>query len=633
MRPWFLIVLVLLGAACPKRFDPSSEPAFPTKGNKSARDRFMAARAQFERDQYEQAGTEMESIRREFPDDPIAPYAALYEGMAQHRAAEYEKAAAALAPIAEDPRVDEGVRKRARFFLGLAESYLGRNAEAIALLTPFASEKLEDGEDKGELHAALAESTAASGDAAGALRWFDELWGEARPAERAWIVARVRVLVDGLADDAARQVYTRLDKGKVSAALLGRRVAALARAAGDAGRAQEILDETAAARQAAGIASAGPVGNADVELVGAVVALSGRRRLVGEVVLRGLALAAGTYDRTPGLGVTQEGIPRPFEITARDAGDDAAAQRVDELAVEGAIAIIGPTGAKDAAEASRRATDLGVPIVMLDLSEDATESPYVFRIIVSADERARALAQAAYARGARKFAMLVPTMPYGAKAAAAFRQEVEKLGGAIVVEVPYDRTATSFVKEVKKLGKQSFDALFVPDQAAKLELIAPQLAVDNLIVQPPGAKKPRRGKAIQLLSTAEGLSPRFLKGSGRYAHGALFAPGFYADEADARIGPFVARYRAAYGDSPSALEAYAYDAALLVRAAIEKGARSRDEVAASLAGFTRPLAGVGLTGDIAFDATRGRADRGLLYTVEPDGEGGFAIHAVRTKSQ
>ena len=152
--------------------------------------------------------------------------------------------------------------------------------------------------------------------------------------------------------------------------------------------------------------------------------------------------------------------------------------------------------------------------------------------------------------------------------------------------------------------------------------MAPQLAVANLVVQPAGAGKPARGRAILLLATAEALTPKFLRGSGRYSTGALLAPGFYPDDADPRIGPFVARFRAAYGgEDPTYLDAYAWDAALVVRAAVEGGAKDRVAVAAAIA------VGVvtGVTGEVRFDSAGARADAGVLFTVV----GGTAIRAVR----
>ena len=138
------------------------------------------------------------------------------------------------------------------------------------------------------------------------------------------------------------------------------------------------------------------------------------------------------------------------------------------------------------------------------------------------------------------------------------------------------------------------------------------LAVANLVVQPAGSGKPRSGRGVLLLSTAEAITPKFLRGSGRYTQGAVLAPGFYPDDADARIAPFVTRFRTAYGGDPDYLAAYAWDAALVIRAAVEAGARDRAGVQQAMA--SAKVAGV--TGDIQFDGSRQRADAGVLFTVQ-----------------
>jgi branched-chain amino acid transport system substrate-binding protein len=259
-----------------------------------------------------------------------------------------------------------------------------------------------------------------------------------------------------------------------------------------------------------------------------------------------------------------------------------------------------------------------MPVISLDPSESplVQGSPHVFRIVVPVEARARALARAAAARGAKSFALLVSSLSYATRGAEAFRDEVQKLGGKVVVEEKYDKDATSFVDPVKKLAGKPFDALFIPDTAQKLELIAPQLAVANLQVSAPGAAKPARGaRAIVLLSTAEAIDPNFLKGSGRYTVGAILAPGFYPDDTDPRMQAFVLRYRAAYGTSPDYLAAYAWDAALVIRAAVDAGARDRGALLQTMG--SRTVAGV--TGDVAFGGGRGRSDAGLLFTVAPGG--------------
>lgn len=627
-----LLVLVAALGACPKRFDPTSPPDPTRAGDPAARARFDRARVMFERDEYGAAAEEFERIAREFPEDPIAAHAALYAGMAAYRKGDHAAAAEALRPLADDRRLEEGVRKRARFYLGLSYAYLGRHADAWALLGPFEGELATDAETI-ELHAALAESAAGLGDGETALRQYDAWWAGARPAERAHIVTRVRGIVDALPEPAVRRAWQRAGKSGPAAAFLGRRLAVILRASGDAQGAADVLAASAGARAAIGLEDATPSrAVADPQLVGAVVPLSGRGRLVGEAFLRGLALAAGTFDAAqaaaPPAEAASRGAPRPFSVAIEDGGasPEAAAQAAEALARHGVIAIVGPSDKEATDAAARRAEALAVPIVTLDVAgAPATEgAPHVFRIAPTVEARSRALAREAVRRGARSFAILAPKMAYGTRAAQAFRDEVERLGGAVLAEVTYERDATSFVEPVRAIAGKPWDALFVPDAASRLELIAPQLAVANLVVGPFGAKKPRRGRAVVLLSLAEALSPKFLAGSGRYTRGALFAPGFYPDEKDPRIGAYVARYRAAYGGEPTYLDAYAYDAALVVRAAVEAGARERDAVAAAMARATVP----GLTGDIRFDASRERADAGVLFTVEATADG-HEIRALR----
>ena len=66
---------------------------------------------------------------------------------------------------------------------------------------------------------------------------------------------------------------------------------------------------------------------------------------------------------------------------------------------------------------------------------------------------------------------------------------------------------------------------------------------------------------------------------------------------------------------PDDLAAYAWDAALVIRAAVEAGARDRDALTQAIP--TTRVAGV--TGDIAFGPGRGRADAGVLFTVAQGG--------------
>ncbi|MBI4510543.1 MAG: penicillin-binding protein activator [Deltaproteobacteria bacterium] len=619
---WFL--LLGTAAACPTRFQPRAAPELPRAGNADARARFEQARARFEQGEHEAAARELETIIVEFPADPIAKHATLYLGMAAMRRQEHAEVVRVLEPLLGDPEVDESLEKRARFYVGIASGRMGKHERAREVLEPLVG-KVAAGEEEGELFAVLAEAFAASGDGDGALRFYDEFFARARPAERAYVTARVSAIVDALSAQAVSDAYAKADKEHVAAALLGRRLALMAKAAGDSARAREILDETRSARVNAGIPDdSSAVGVANPQLIGALLPLSGKRRRVGDAALRGLAVAAGTF------GSEQKGDNLPLVVVARDAAPgNGLVAAVDALDAERPIAVIGPIDKDTCEEAARRAEALALPLVTLDFADSSwvAGSPHVFVIALSVEARAKALAKHAFERGARTFAILTPEIAYGTRASKAFRDEVSRLGGHVVAHVTYAKDATHFVQPVNALAGKAFDALLVPDTADRLELIAPQLAASGFSIQPAATSKAKKGHGILLLATAEALAPKFLRGSGRYTTHAVLAPGFYPDETDPRIGPFVQGYRAAHGEDPTYLAAFAFDAALVVRSAVEKGARDRDSVAAAMAAGTVR----GVTGDVRFDAHRQRADLGVLYVVEPDGAGGQRIKALAGK--
>jgi ABC-type branched-subunit amino acid transport system substrate-binding protein len=266
--------------------------------------------------------------------------------------------------------------------------------------------------------------------------------------------------------------------------------------------------------------------------------------------------------------------------------------------------------------AAARAEELGLPLVSLNprADERPTAGRHVFHAMHSAEQRARILARRAKAAGLDRFAILAPDSGYGKAVAGAFAEQVGAQGGTVVVRVDYARDAKSFAKEVKKLDGK-WQAVFVPEQADRLELIAPALAAAGLVPRPPGGKVGKKqGRAIVLLSTAEGMGADYVRDAGRHSVGALLAPGFYPDAGDPTIGAFVERYQAAHGRLPEVVDAYAHDAALAIAVAAGREA-SRSAV-------TRYLEAVeveGATGTVKFGKDHRRSDDGVVFTVEDDG--------------
>jgi ABC-type branched-subunit amino acid transport system substrate-binding protein len=344
--------------------------------------------------------------------------------------------------------------------------------------------------------------------------------------------------------------------------------------------------------------------------------MSGKFQVVGEAVLRAAMLAAGTPGPGPG------GVQLVLRDTVTDA--DRASRGVAELTrTEAVIGIVGAAGAKTGGAAIAQATQDG--IAMLALEDVAPGAPTTaFQMVHSPEARAAALARRALKLGVRRFAILGPDSASAKRLREAFRRVVGEGGGAVVVESSYVAGATSFSGALGPLKKVAFQAVFVPDSAERLGLIAPALAVADLwpqpwnkarVAVPSGKDQPR---PILLLSTANELSHRLLDNGGRYVQGSLLCPGFFADDAEPRARGFVESYRATYGQDPHATEAYAYDAVTTLRALTQQGARTRSDVVKALGVGAGVTVLQGLTGNVTFGPDHGRADEPLVYLVDGD---------------
>jgi len=599
-----LLAVLLALAGCPKS-RRTLVPSVPTSGDPVARQRFLEARESFLRAGDDpRAAAEFRAIADEFEGDPIEPFARLYAGIAAEKAGDHEGAARSLDQLLIDQSLEPGLRTRGELYLGLARGALGDQARALPLL--IAGERaIEDDAERGAWTAARAHAHAESAQPLDALPWFDRWWAIATPPERAFIRGRLEQLVAAAPAEAARAAWATLGGEGPSVGVLGWRVAADLAVAGDAEGARAARGRAAPVRRAIGLAVTGaddgPAAPVDPGVLGAIVPQSAKQARVGEQLAKGLL-----------VGATSLGDAAP-SIRIEDAEGPAAADAVAALARTDALAILGPTDGASVDAAAARASELGVPLLSFNPRADALAGggTWVFHLLHSAEARARALARLAVGRGVKKLAVLRPQTGYGNAVARAFATEVAAAGGEIVVEVEYTADTKSFAGVVKKLGS-GWQGVFVPDQADRLELIAPALASAGMIARPVGTKKAIGGRPIVLMSTAEGAGDDFVREAARYSDGAWLAPGYFPGALDEAGLEFERVYLEQTGRSPTAVDAYAYDAVRLLASLRAAGASSRRDLAARLAGAT--LAGV--TGAIAFDRDHRRADPGVIYTVE-----------------
>lgn len=605
-----IVAALLVLCGCPKRFDPRADTV-RSSPNAEADHAYREARARLDIGDYREAQAQFAAFLQKYPDDPLAPSARLGGARAALGLGEGKKAKELVEPLTTEPGDDpvkEATRLRARWVLGFALHKTGDCARARELLKPF-EQQVASGDDAVELRAVLADCAYRQHDYEDALREYSEFFRGARPAEKLFLRDRVAEIVTRLQAPEALRLWNVLPKDGLAAAFLGRRVAVDRRAAGDEAMARAILDESRGARERAGLEEGkAPARREADRAIGLLLPLSGKGRALGERALRGALLGADLV--TPALP-----SGAPIELRVRDTGTDAtrAQAAVEELAGENVVAVLLSPERFDAQLATPRAEALGVPVLTL-APDDAQRGPLTFKMVRPRAAAALGLVQHAKAQRVRSLAILAPESAYGRAMAQAIADHARVAGIKVVADVRYPDNATTFIDPVKRLQAVQPDAIVIPAPASQLALIAPQLSASGLSRMP--NVKPT-GKVAQIYATADGVNDRFLQSTAKYLQGAVLAPTFYPNPSDGRAANFVDRYREAYGEEPSSLDALAFDAVRAIRIALEHadGTVSRAALATQLA----HLGESGITGELAFTAAGERAGTPPLLIVDGDG--------------
>lgn len=304
--------------------------------------------------------------------------------------------------------------------------------------------------------------------------------------------------------------------------------------------------------------------------LGVMLPLSGRYTTFGQLVRRGMELALEQHNQSK----------PPIRLILRDSGASAeeSARIVMELAADPEVlAIAGPLTGGAAGAAAESAQRVGLPIFTLSPRDGLPEiGPFVFRNSLTSRQQVEALvAYAMEQQGLTTFGLLHPENKQGKEMADLFIHEVQRRGGQIIAAQMYNEKATDFRRQVKLLKGEDpnapdpepkkiepdeileedevpqkapppFQALFIPDYADKISMIAPQLLFYGI-------------EAVQLLGINGWNSPDLIRTTGRYLQGAVFVDGFYLGSADPIIQQFVAGYVSRYGEEPSILEAQGFD--------------------------------------------------------------------------
>jgi len=145
-----------------------------------------------------------------------------------------------------------------------------------------------------------------------------------------------------------------------------------------------------------------------------------------------------------------------------------------------------------------------------------------------------------------------------------------------------------------------FDAIFVPDIAQRVAMIAPQLVYHDVT-------------DVQLIGTSLWQSPQLVESASDYIQGAIFPSGFFEKSGEPGVINFVQEYKENFESSPGTLAAIGFDTVRLIKYVLQnEGIHTRMGLKRAL--FRYPdFAGV--TGMIYFDYQGELAKEPILLTV------------------
>ena len=352
--------------------------------------------------------------------------------------------------------------------------------------------------------------------------------------------------------------------------------------------------------------------------IGVLLPMSGKFASYGTRALRAITMALKTYERS---GVN-------YTLSVEDTGEtvEQALRGLNRLANErGVSVIIGPLMSKGVDQVAARAQTLGVPLVTITQQPGAKAS-FVFSAGLTPRLQSRELARYAIQKmGMKRFAILYPKDKFGEQYWQSYWDAVEEFGGKVTAVESYNPGETDYrmpvrklvgtyytdarQREVDALAKQrvelkitkknrktakyfdlppvvDFDAVFIPDEPRAAGMILPTFAYQDV-------------DQMKFLGVSTWNSPELLERAGGSADSAVFVDALFLDADNARVKQFVERYRKESGESPTGIEAMAYDAGLIVDNALKElpaGEVARTEIQERL-NETKDLQGV--TGKIS----------------------------------
>jgi branched-chain amino acid transport system substrate-binding protein len=303
-------------------------------------------------------------------------------------------------------------------------------------------------------------------------------------------------------------------------------------------------------------------------------------------------LAGQSMRNAAEMALAEFSAPNVTLLVKDDAGNtDAARAGAQQALEEGAEIILGPLFAQSVSAVGQVARPRNIPMIAFSTDANvASSGVYLLSFLPESD--VQRIVQYASSTGKRSYAALMPDNPYGTVVEAAFRQDVARRGGQIVVLEHYAHDKAAMAGPIRTVAQAAgrADALFIPDGGDAVPDVVSMLVGSGL-----------NTKKIQLLGTGLWDDPRI------FSTPALDG-GCYAAPDGAGFRSFSARYRSRYNADPARTATLAYDAVALVAALVKTQSDPQQRFSQTI--LTNPSGFTGIDGLFRFRPD-GTNERGL----------------------
>jgi len=337
--------------------------------------------------------------------------------------------------------------------------------------------------------------------------------------------------------------------------------------------------------------------------IGAILSLSGPTATYGDACLKGIKLALEEINSTGIKG-------KRLEIVVEDnRGEESIApQLLNKLSDrDKVLAILGPLESSTSLAVASLAQTAKIPLLTPTATNPkVTEvGDYISRICYIDPFQGEVMANFAYKSLKIKNAAVIfdSQSEYSQGLANFFIKKFKGFGGNIIFQDSYREGEINFTRQIEGLKRAKPEAIFMPGYYTEVGLFLKQ------------AKE--KGLSSVMLGGDGWDSPKLFEIAGQVLEskeGSYICSHFSIDDPDTQVQIFVKKFKGKYDETPNAMAALGYDAAMVLADAIRRALGMNREAIKEAINSTYRFPGV--TGLISLDEKRNAVKSGIVLKAE-----------------